>query len=277
MSKKIVFIATGRGGSRFLGQMLTGVPTYNYVGGDQSQYNRFRQYQKSPTHYIFIATQPKFICPLYALHHVQSKGDPVFTQFDKFYLRDNSKYETEAFFTTASWRPEKILADRERVDVTVLRFMRDGRNIIGSWKGFETIHAKKPFNVKHVKVLAMQYRDQARIALDCKATLDDCHIIKFEDGVMNPILFMENITNLTGIPFDIGMCMSSYASISPDSSFKNSPEFKNLTAFYRAFKPTDTLVRWKTLTEEEREAVHQIAGQELIDLGYITDDSWIEE
>ena len=284
-NRKVVFSVTARSGSRLTGQLLTGIPRYNYVGivGDKEYQELMRrQNAHHPANGpIFVATQPEFTCPLYGLHKYGSREKGI-TQFDSHYLNDNSKYETEAFIFTEGgttwWTPEKILSDRKKVSSVIFNVIRDVRNVIASWKALFLYNAKKPFLLQTLNAQAYAWRDKARKALDCEQQLDDYYIIKFEDMVMEPSETLRKVGDIIDLPLDItGAMMKSYRNIEADSSWKFKPVPGGLPGFYRSFKATDSLERWKSLTKSERETVHQVASRELIDLGYIQDDSWIEE
>jgi hypothetical protein len=102
------------------------------------------------------------------------------------------------------------------------------------------------------------YRNQARIVIDCKAILPDYNILKFEDLIQDRVEFCCNI--ITGME------------MIPDRdyiSLKDSEDLVSLPDVHSSFESDRSFnLRMNALTEWQKETFINIAGKEMLELGY---------
>ena len=164
--------------------------------------------------------------------------------------------------TPNRWGPIEITATI--LDVTNWRFIsliRDGRNQIESLRkfkgGFEAQKMKEDPD-DYFKVLCKGFRNRASIALDCQRLLfEQYKIFRFEDFIQDPIRITSD--------------MFSFAGLTLNTSKISLPTSGEHSSFGESSNYTD---RWHSWTTQEKDIFKEIAGRELIALGYEKDNNW---
>ncbi len=251
---KTLFLVTMRGGSHYTAQLLSGIPLLNLEEQFSAQ--------------VMVATNPSNICPLYRPADIEI--GPLMLNWDIpwqhevyiSYIADGppAPYHTWPFHGLV-WTPEDI--NRLGPGWTFIRSLRDGRNQIASHKKLDEIGGKI-WTPEEFETRCNIFKFRAQSSLE-SSHLPNYKLIHFEDLALKPLETLRDLRNFTGIPFDIeGRIQESLSSLKPHTSFGNKLD-----------NPTEIKERWKTLTLDERKILHDIAGKELIQLGYIQDDSWV--
>jgi hypothetical protein len=259
MSHRIIFLVSARSGSHLLGQLLSGDIFLNLE-------------EKVDDHQIL--TTPAGLCPLYTPGYSGDRNilfrRPVNTPFDSFidYVADGpAEYDLDNLEIGLEWNPEQISYISSLTDkCTFFQLIRDGRNQVASLKALEEGYSNSNWNLDHFKSIVLTFKYRAKSILERESLFENFHILKFEDLVFDPVVILSKIKFLAEVPLDYSAIEDTIKNISPNSSYWNVGEL---------FERSDTNFRWKGLTVLERKVFHEIAGEELLRLGYIDDNSWI--
>lgn len=251
MKSKTLFLVTMRGGSHYAGQLLSAIPDLNLE-------------EQRPG--VMVATQPENICPLYR---------PADIEIGFLMMDWSSCWEHEVYISYIAdgppapyhswpyhglaWTPEDI--ERLGPGWTIVHSLRDGRNQIASHKRLD--QEASPWTREDFECRCNTFKFRAQSSLNSRH-LPNYKLIRFEDLALKPIETLQELAQFTGIPFDFDKIQTCLQGLHPHTSFSTQP-----------FIPQEITERWRTLNQEERRLLHDIAGEELIQLGYIQDDSWV--
>jgi hypothetical protein len=145
--------------------------------------------------------------------------------------------------------------------------IRDGRNHISSLINKEGSLESKLYQENSKDYFEMEciaFRNKARVALDC-SKWDNYRIFRFENLVQDPVGTVMNIFSYLGLEGDrdylseIAGIFSKPAKANKHSSFSDDSKMH---------------YRWHEWTSEQKKIFNEIAGKELIDLGYEKDSNW---
>lgn len=147
-------------------------------------------------------------------------------------------------------------------DWTFIQLVRDGRNQIESLRKLpagieEQLNKEDPED--YFKVLCKGYRNRSRMAIDCNSQLDNFKLYYFEDFITDPVGQLKDMYTFAGLKLDEDFVKNAFdytkakRSIEQHSSFKTNKGMNN---------------RWDSWTDKEKEIFYNIAGKELIEIGY---------
>lgn len=148
-----------------------------------------------------------------------------------------------------------------------ISLIRDGRNHIASLINKKESLEKALFEKdpeEYFRIECKAFRNRARVALDC-SSWENYRIFRFEDLVQNPVGTITNMFSYFGLKKD----KDYYSKVA--SSYFNPNKANNHSSFSDNSKMN---YRWHGWTPEQREVFNEIAGQELVDLGYEKNSDW---
>lgn len=262
MSCRIIFLVSARGGSHLLGRLLAGDDVLNL---------------EEPLDNYQVPTIPSGLCPLYTPGHPENRDilfrRPIETPFDLFidYIADGFvEYKLQSLEVGMEWNADQISYVTNLSDECVFfQLIRDGRNQIASLKFLEeSPRWDTVWDQDRFKSMAYAFRWRAQKVLEKEDLFSNFHILKFEDLVSDITGVLDKIKLLTGLSLDYSKIYEAIDKIHPNSSYWNVGDI---------FDKEATSFRWKGLTTSERRIFHEIAGSELLQLGYIDNNNWIEE
>lgn len=151
---------------------------------------------------------------------------------------------------------------------TIASLIRDGRNQIESLRSLAGgVEQEKQITDPHdyFRVLCKGFRNRARMAIDCCNQLSNFKIFRFEDFMSNHIKCMTSMYDHLELRLDSEFVERAYElTVSSGARGRHS-----------SFVLSKSLnQRWKSWTEQEIETFKQIAGKELIELGYEESNNW---
>jgi hypothetical protein len=162
----------------------------------------------------------------------------------KYSYQDLLNFEKE---TQTHWKYLSLIRNGLNVVSSII-------NIKGGYEELKMLSNPHEFFVSICK----GYRNQARIVIDCKAILPDYNILKFEDLIQDRVEFCCNI--ITGME------------MIPDRdyiSLKDSEDLVSLPDVHSSFESDRSFnLRMNALTEWQKETFINIAGKEMLELGY---------
>jgi hypothetical protein len=146
--------------------------------------------------------------------------------------------------------------------------IRDGRNQMESLRnlpgGIEMEkHTADPKD--YFLVLCKAFRNRARLAIDCRSQLDSFAIFRFEDFVSDYVRWMQNVYEYLDLSLDVGFVQRAREIVLSSSAPRRHSSFG---------AQGDSNKRWLSWTPWERQVFKEIAGKELIELGYETSENW---
>lgn len=315
MTTKIVFLMPERSGSTLLGRTLSACPTFHH---GMTTADHAAKEACGPNNLLYVATKPPNICAFHSLGMLQPKSTTAMLttklsncEFEVYAdnlidkptpLIDTTLYQERNWNSGVAWTVEHIEHFNQLGDFKFINLVRDGRNQIASYKqrtisGLERVGEivwlNKDRDIKNwkmskereealfhqVKKDCHRFQFRARNTLEAVAKFDNYTILKYEDLVSDPRKTLKRIAKFTNIPLDIERMIKTIKTSPPNSSYRTPIERRG-ESFASQFKVENTLKRWTSLTQKEKEYLQDTIGQELIGLGYlsnITDTSWITE
>ena len=140
--------------------------------------------------------------------------------------------------------------------------IRDGRNQIESLLrfsgGFELRRFKED-PIDYFQVVCKAWRNRARMALDCKEQMDSFRLVYFEEFVKDPVGTMCDMLEFSGLEPDRLFIERANQLMQKRNTVKQHSSFGTLKGLNQ---------RWESWEEWQKETFHEIAGQELEELGY---------
>jgi hypothetical protein len=157
------------------------------------------------------------------------------------------------------WSYQEVLP--LNVDQHIL-LIRDGRNQIESTRrlkgGIEEKHqATDPED--YFVSLCKGFRNRARLALDCSYMIPNYKVFKFEDLLADPIGTMSSILDCCGLQMNETFVSVLWDELEKRRVCKSHSSFDNNKKMNH---------RWEGWTDKEKRIFQEIAGKELIELGY---------
>ena len=228
-------------------------------------------------HSHFLATIPSKICPCetYFARGIEESlaTDPPFHYFSWHThigdwwgeARSNEVPEPYEVETPVRFGPDELLA-LPGDDWRFIYVVRDGRNQIESLRWLpggveEERRNRDPWD--NFLVLCKAFRNRARLALDCRDRLSDFKLVYFEDLTRNCVETMEDIYDFAGLQIDKGFTQR---------AFDLTLGFRNRHSSFGASEGANA--RWQRWNSKEIRAFKEIAGKELVELGYEKDNDW---
>ena len=288
---KILFVLSHRSGSN-LWQLLAGKRKVNFyaskalqtlVGAkdiinEASSRRAYKGEWEGSEHSFFLPTLPNNICPC-ENSYIRSieetlESKPPFNYFAWHVHTGNwwgelpskdipSPYDV---ITPTRLGPSEI-SSLPGDPWTVVSLVRDGRNQIESFRrlqgGIEEEYMKNNPGDYFI-ALCKGFRNKARMAIDCNS-LPFYRIFKFEDIIKDPVSTIGDMLCFCGLQSDPQFIKNAYnlsremKTYKQHSSFGNNPTGKN---------------RWNLWTLQEKSIFKDIAGNELIELGYEVNNDW---
>jgi hypothetical protein len=145
---------------------------------------------------------------------------------------------------------------------------RDGRNQIESLLnlpgGFEPERFKEDPK-DYFEVVCKAWRNRARMALDNQAQMDNFKLFYFENFVADPVGTMSDMVEFAGFTPDREFIQRVYDLLTGRNMVKQHSSFGTLNNLNQ---------RWHTWEKWQKETFHEIAGKELVDLGYEENNDW---
>lgn len=163
-------------------------------------------------------------------------------------------------YTTMRWGPDE-LRDLPDADWKFVSLIRDGRNQVESLYNFKGGIEEKLKNedpIDYFRVLCKGFRNRARVALECEKQLSNYAIFRSEDLFSDTIPTVERMFNWVGLNLD-----KTYVQDRLD--FLNS---QNAQRIHSSFCDANFNCRWQGWPDWKRDTFQQIAGIELVELGY---------
>lgn len=165
-----------------------------------------------------------------------------------------SKYELDNYIPQAEWK--------------FINLIRDPRNIIESLRnipgGVEAEYMRNDPD-DYFKALCAGYRNKCRIALDCQKAMPNYKIFKFENLMNDTITTMAGLFDYLDMDLDIELCGKRADDIKQ----------RRVGKFHTSFKDDSRMnTRYTSWSEYEKNLFKEIAGKELIELGYEKDNRW---
>lgn len=162
------------------------------------------------------------------------------------------------------WSYEELLRFPKHLKYVSL--VRDGRNQIESLRNFkggveERLNKENPED--YFRVLCKGFRNRSRIALDNQSKNKNYRIFKYENLIQNPKLTCLNIFSFLGLTLDEARVEQNLGKMT-----------KGVSGTHSSFGGERNEQRWTKWTSDEKSVFKQIAGNELIELGYESNFNW---
>jgi len=247
-----------------------------YISQDNVHINDWSGTEES----FWLSTKPGKICPCdnYYVRDPQTTlvTNPPIDQFSWYVHMGDWWGVTETHhqvpgpydLETFSRFSHKELTALPGDDWKFIYMIRDGRNQIESLfnipDGYEADRLKKDAD-DFFLVMCKGWRNRARLALDCQALLPNYKLFKFENFIKDPVNILGEMLTFAGLELNTDLVSKSYKYLNEQSYQSKHSSFA---------KNHDTNQRYHSWTDWQKEQFHDIAGKELIELGYETGYDW---
>jgi hypothetical protein len=146
--------------------------------------------------------------------------------------------------------------------------VRDGRNQLESFRNLpggieQRRHKEDPKD--YFIFLARGFRNRARVALDSLSEVPDFHLVRFESLRDTPALTMATLYEVLRLKPDLSLLKASEKFMAEERPDKQHSSFGGKEGSDQ---------RWTNWTNWEKDTFKEIAGRELIELQYVTDNDW---
>jgi hypothetical protein len=230
---------------------------------------------------FFLPTKSPKVCPIEQALAVDGNIDKVLSDpppFDYFawytHMGDwwgeaKSKDVPEPYDveTPVRYGPSEI-RNLPGEDWKVIHLIRDGRNQIESLLnipgGYEEGKFKEDPN-DYFEVLCKGFRNRSRMALDCLYSLPNFRLFKFEDFMTSPVDILSRMYLFAGLKIDEAFVTNAYNLTLKRKVYKQHSSFGSFKNIHS---------RWKEWSSRKKSVFKEIAGKELIELGYESNLDW---
>ncbi len=152
---------------------------------------------------------------------------------------------------------------------TFIYQIRDPRNHIHSWRntiGEKASSFQQTAPADYFRYLCKAFRNRYRIAIDNNKVLQNFYLTKFEDLVDSPQETVHKIMSLCGVKSDL-------KKLEACIEWNRKAKIETLHSTFRE-KEKMNKNYWIYWTQKEKDIFKEIAGKELIELGYEKDYNW---